>query len=227
MKLGTANIKNYPDMPEKKVIADAREVSSYTDIWGMQENNPAEDDEAIRPELGKDWGLVGGNTDLPIWYRKDVYRNLDFDVLNMGWAGRELALTPKPRLAVAGTFELLDRAGIDSFVVVNLHFIAGGYNGPRTPPRRSQWDHEWAKVCDFIKSYMKKGKTTFVVGDFNHPRPPKPVGRFQWLVGERLDRIGVTLTGPIDVDEKEDGVIMLNSDHNAQWTRVTLSKRSN
>jgi len=227
MIIGTANIKNYPDMPKKKVVADAKEVSAICDIWGMQENNPEEDDDAISVALGDEWMKVHGSTDIPIWYRKDKFRLVGARVHLMPFEP-VLPLTPRPRNLVAATFKLRGR-DVPPFVIMNSHFIAGAYNGDNskadTARRVSQWDIEWSHLRKFIEQYRRKGYTVFVEGDFNHPRPPKPTPNFAWLVGTRLDRIGVTTTGDVEVEEMSDGVIELNSDHNAQWTRVLLGKR--
>ena len=120
------------------------------------------------------------------------------------------------------------RPGVPRFVIVNVHFIAGAYNGDlpaKDKARRTrQWDIEWAALQTFIGDYKRKGLTVFVEGDFNHPRPPMPTRNFQWLCGSRLDRIGVTRTGGTEVEELDSGVVELNSDHNGQWTRVILHR---
>lgn len=224
MKIGTANIKNYPDMPAAKVKQDGSKMASLTDIWGMQENNPAEDDDAIDSVLGNSWDVAHRSTNVPLWFRKDQYQVLGTRICRAPME-KDLKLVPKPRLFTGTTLKLRLREGVPSFVVVNVHFIAGGYNGPENPERRQQWNVEWKYVCDFIADYKRKGKTVFVLGDFNHPRPPKPARNFTWLVGSRLDRIGVTTTGQVEVEELSDGVVALNSDHNGQWTRVVLSKK--
>jgi len=223
MKIGCANIKNFPDMSEKKVVADAKQMAELTDIWGMQENNPEEDDEPISKALGEDWDKVHGGTDIPIFFRKDVFRLVGARVHLMPFEP-VLPLTPRPRNIVGATFKLRGR-DVPAFVIINSHFIAGAYNGPKEAKRKKQWDIEWAHHTQFIGQYRRKGYTVFVMGDFNHPRPPKPTPNFTWLVGERLDRIGVTNTGDVVVEEMDDGVVALNSDHNGQWTRVLLGKR--
>jgi hypothetical protein len=225
MKIGTANIKNYPDMPKKKVQADGKEISSLTDIWGMQENNPTEDLPAIMEVLGPEWETMHEGTNVPIYYRKDKLKVISTDKTSAPFEP-VLALTPRPRWITGAVFELKERAGVPNFAIVNCHLIAGGMNGPKLAPRARQWGVEFTTLGEFITSFRKKGLTTFVLGDFNSPRPPKPVGNFTWLVGNRLDRIGVTNTGSVEVDETNDGVVDLNSDHNAQWTQVILSKAS-
>lgn len=223
MKLGTANIRNYPDMPMKDVVADAKKMAAVCDIWGHQENDPNEDDEAISKALGADWDLIGGNTNIPIWFNKTKYRCVGARVQLMPLKP-DLPLVAKPRDILAGTFMVRGRSGLPAFTVINCHFIAGGYNGPQEAKRKRQWDIEWQHLCELTMAYKRKGTTTFVIGDFNHPRPPKPVPNFMWLVGEHLDRIGVSRSFAMDVDEIDDGTVDLKSDHNGQWTRVILNR---
>jgi hypothetical protein len=222
MRLGCANIKNFPDMTPAQVGDDGKTMGLLCDIWGHQENNPGEDDPVVAKALGKDWAGVHMNTDLPVWFKKETYKVVGARVQGMPFDPR-LPLTPVPRLMTGTTFRIIGRDGVPPFVIVNLHFIAGGMNGPEEKPRIRQWNIEMTYLKAFVADYKRKGFTVFVLGDFNHPRPPKPTTNFVWLVGNRLDRIGVTLTGSVAVDEISDGVVDLNSDHHGQWTRVLLS----
>lgn len=226
MRLGTANIKNYPDMPPKKVAADAKTMSLLTDIWGQQENDPGEDNPVIMRTLGDTWAVAHPGTNVPVYFKKELYQVAGARVQLMPFTPR-LPLTPVPRLMTGTTFVIRARPNIAPFVVINVHFIAGAYNGENTPNdtrrRRRQWDLEWTYLQRFVGDYRRKGLTVFVEGDFNHPRPPKPTANWQWLVGERLDRIGVARSLGTEVEELDDGSVELNSDHRGQWTRVILS----
>lgn len=219
---GTANIKNYPDMPRRKVVEDALAVANVCDIWMQQENDPREDDDAISAALGAQWGKVGGHTNLPIYFRRDRYGCTGFDVFKMRWAGPELELVAKPRLTAQGTFIRRDRPGVSEFVLHNNHLIAGGLNGPLLPRRAAQWRSEWEETCQFLDQAKASRRTVFFGGDFNNPDPPKPTRNFEWVAGERLDRLGITKVGSVDWQVHDTGHIELNSDHDAQWVRVGL-----
>jgi hypothetical protein len=227
MRLGTANIKNFPDMVKAKVVADGKTMASLTDMWGQQENNPDEDDPAIMQALGTEWAIAHGSTDVPVYYKHERFRVTGMRTIQMPFKP-ELPLTPRPRLLTGTTFALTEREGVPPWVVINCHLIAGAYNGDNAPAdtkrRKRQWDIEWGCVRSFVEDYKRKGLTVFLLGDFNHPRPPKPTANWQWLVGTRLDRIGVTTTGSVHAEEVDDGTTELNSDHHGQWTRVILSK---
>ena len=54
MRLGCANIRNFPDMTPEKVRADGKEMGSLCDIWGQQENDPGEDNPQVAQALGPD-----------------------------------------------------------------------------------------------------------------------------------------------------------------------------
>jgi hypothetical protein len=225
MYLGTANIRNYPDMPTAKVVADALEMSRYCDIWGMQENDPDEDAPAIMRALNKGWpnlwSVVHEDTDVPIFYKKTLFTLTGRRKVTVPLEP-DLPLVAKPRTITGVTLKLNARPGLESFVVTNRHYIAGGYNGPTEAKRAQQWDVEYAYDRQFVRGYKLKGKTVFGVGDWNRARPPKPTANWQWLVGEHLDKVGVSTTGPVEVLEIDDGGVELNSDHWGQWTRCFI-----
>jgi len=229
MRIGTANIRDFPDMPAEKVAADGKEMGSLVHLWGGQEIAPMDNDfEVIMEALGPNWGSVHGDTATPIFYRNPVLNMLDAHKVQVPF-DPVLPFTARPRIITGATFELDKWPAVPPFGVVNCHFIPGAYNAknpgaPDVAARRRQWDIEFDHLKDFVTEYRERGLTVLVLGDFNHPRPPKPVANFTWLVGARLDRIGVTNAGGVNVDEVEDGVVELNSDHLGQWTRVRLTK---
>lgn len=157
MILATANIKNYPDMTKKQVTDDAKEVAARSDIWGMQENNPVEDDEVISRVLGDDWGKVGGGINIPIWFRRKKIECIGFRVVLIPF-DPVLPLTPRPRTISIGRFALKGRSGVPPFTLINNHLIAGGKNGPEIPSHIRQWEIEWDKTKSvFIKEHAKSG----------------------------------------------------------------------
>jgi hypothetical protein len=222
MRLGSANIQNFPDMSPADVVADGKTMAGLTDIWTMQENEHGEDSVAIMRALGSAWGIAHEDTALPIFYRTSVMELIGTRRVISSFEP-ELPLTSRPRIITAAGFKIRRRPELKAFVVVNGHLIPGAYNGSQEDRRRTQWNIEFQDLRSFVADYKRKGRTVFVNADFNHPRPPKPVANFTWLVGEMLDRIGVTTTGGVAVDEIADGVVELHSDHQGQWTRVVLS----
>jgi len=226
MFIGTANIKNYPDMAPAKVVEDALEMSRRCDVWGMQESDPDEDGPAILKALLKQqpngmWAAAHLDTNVPIFYKQSVFTLTGRRKIIVPLEP-DLPLVAKPRTITSVSLKLLARPGKDPFVVTNRHYIAGGYNGPEQKPRARQWNIEFAADQQFVRGFKLKGRTVFGLGDWNRARPPKPTQNWQWLVGAHLDKVGVSTTGPVEVLEIEDGSIELNSDHWGQWTRCFL-----
>lgn len=222
MYLGTANIRNYPDMAPAKVVEDALEMSRRCDIWGMQENDPREDSVAIMRALpGNLWGAVHLDTNVPIFYKKTLFTVTGRRKVIVPLEP-DLPLVAKPRVISGVGLKLNARPGLAPFIVTNRHYIAGAYNGPEQKPRVRQWDIEYGYDQAFVREYKLKGRTVFGLGDWNRARPPKLTANWQWLVGEHLDKIGVSTTGAVEVMELQDGSIELNSDHWGQWTRCFI-----
>src|SRR3954471_2240863 len=107
-------------MPREKVVADARKMSHICDLWGQQENNPAEDDKAITKALGDDWMKAHGDTDIPIWYRQSLFRVVGARVHLMPFEP-PLPLVARPRSLVGVTFSIRGRSELHPFVVINSH----------------------------------------------------------------------------------------------------------
>lgn len=226
MYIGTANIKNFPDMPQAKVVADGLKMSRLTDLWGMQESDPDEDAPAILRALTKlqpdaSWAAAHIDTNVPIFYKQSVFTLTGRRKVIVPLEP-DLPLVAKPRIIAGVSLRLVSRPRMDSFVVTNRHYIAGAYNGPEQAPRVRQWDIEEEYDQAFVREYKLKGKTVFGLGDWNRPRPPKLTRNWQWLVGEHLDKIGVSTTGAVEVMELDDGGVELNSDHWGQWTRCFI-----
>jgi len=222
MYLGTANIRNYPDMAPAKVVEDAVEMCRHCDVWGMQENDPREDVVAIMRRLPANlWGVVHEDTNVPIFFKKTLFTVTGKRKIIIPLEP-DLPLVAKPRVISGVTLRLNARPGLKPFVVTNRHYIAGAYNGPEEAKRARQWDIEFVEDREFVREYRLKGKTVFGVGDFNRARPPKLTANWQWLVGEHLDKVGVSTAGAVEVMELDDGAVELNSDHWGQWTRCFI-----
>lgn len=227
MRLGTANIRNFPDMAEHLVREDGAKMGGVCQIWGGQEISPQDNDKRmIMQGLGHSWGVTHPRTHTPIFHKKGYVDVLDTRQTRIPLKPENLPAVATPRIFTGTVYRLHARPQIE-FAVINCHFIAGGKNGqPGQDPngfREAQWEREFHHLQLFVHDFLDDDITTFVLGDFNHPRPPKPIPNFRWLVGPRLDRIGVSSRGDTDVFEFEDGIVDLNSDHDGQWTRVRLA----
>lgn len=230
MKLGTANICNKPDMAPAKVRADARKMGAFTTIWGGQEIDPLDDDfEQVMEGLGSKWRGTWSNKTTPIFFSNKHWNMIDrveHKLIIPNPFGR------KDRSHVGIILRRRDRPKLPPFAVVNSHFIANAWNNPDPQHAdlkdlREIYHLELTALNLLLRSIRRKGLTTFFLGDYNNPNPQLPVGNARnarWLVGSRLDRIGMTTTGSIDLQVKGRSILNLNSDHNAQIVSGVLRR---
>lgn len=128
MRLGCANIKNFPDMSPEKVRADGKTVGSHCTLWGGQEINPGEDAPVVLKGLESNnapWAAVLTQFAEPIFYRTDLWEPFDEFFIR---EEHPLSL-PGPHglhdaITSAG-FRSLKHPDLAPFAVVNCHLING------------------------------------------------------------------------------------------------------
>lgn len=225
MKLGTANIRNFPDMTPGQVARDVRTVARHTSLCGLQEIQVGEDTPVVRDNLPSGWTMVGGHTTSPIVLNGHLWRVLE----------HAASRTHRPRLSrvenpfldiVSVTVESRKRPHLPMFAVVNTHLVSGGYNAQHLPDVAAQWDEEWALLAEEVHRLWRDELTVYVVGDLNHPRPPRlnPMARFRWLTPSGpADHIG-ELENPLSVTMPDSSheAVELNSDHKLHVLRGGL-----
>lgn len=182
MKLGTANIQNFPDMPARQVALDASVIAASCTLAGLQEIQPREDTPVVERALDDGWWMVGRHREVPVIGREDRWQLLDHWVVPF-----DRPELPRPQNRHAGVVSVVVRSAtkrhLPPFALVNTHLVAGGYNGDKDPRIQQRWDVEWGLYRDEALRLYRMGLSVFTVGDLNHPRPPQ-VGRvvpFQWL----------------------------------------------
>lgn len=182
MRLGTANIQNFPDMSPAAVAADALTVAANTNLCGLQEIQPTEDTPVVMGSLGPHWQVWGKHRECPIAWNTRRW--------NLQWGNVvpfDRPKLPRPQNRHAGVvsvvLESVDRPHLPPFAVVNTHLVAGGMNGPHLPTIAARWKVEWGMFQDEALRLWRQGLTVFAVGDLNHPRPNKlrPHDSFRWL----------------------------------------------
>lgn len=216
MRIGTANVRNFPDMSQRQVAQDASTIAASCTLAGLQEIQPHEDTPVLRGALGPDWWLVGGTHETPIIGRADKWELM----------GHHLIPFSRPKLprpaSVHGAVTSAvvcstTRHRLPPFAVVNVHLVSNGYNGDRLEVIQDRWRIEWGIFRDECLRLHKRGLTVFTTGDLNNPRPPqlRPHALFTWLTPQRgPDHIGQlehhdsVVIGPHDQE-----VVPLNSDH--------------
>lgn len=217
MKLGTANIRNFPDMRPELVAADTLTIMANTSLCGLQEIQPHEDTPVVLAQLGQRWGLVGGAYETPIIYNAHRWELLDHHAIPF-----HRPRLPRPEsvhgAVVSGVFRSVQRRKLPPFAVVNVHLVAGGYNAERLPVVADRWRVEWGMYQDEALRLWRHGLSVFAVGDLNHPKPPKlrPHGSFTWLSPSLggADHLGVLENGEsVSMRSPMNFRVPLNSDH--------------
>jgi hypothetical protein len=217
VKLGTANIQNFPDHSPSAVRADVATVAAHVTLAGLQEIQPGEDTPLVRKELGPDWWVSGGKCETPIIGRSDRWELIDHHQIPFD---RPAGL-PRPQNAHGAVTSVIVRsatkARLPAFAVVNVHLISGGHNGPRLPVLAARWAVEWGMYKDECLRLYRLGLSVYAVGDLNDHDPPRFGWRlpFRWLsptggpdhIGELVHERSVELAS-----SKHDA-IQLHSDH--------------
>lgn len=235
MKLGTANIKNYPDMTEKQVRADAKEIASYVTIWGGQEITPKEDSLPILQAMneagakyGHFWNIIGGKSETPLFYRSDLWKPSLKRVKYLP-NRMDFKLTPKNSAITSALFTSIKQPGVPPFAVVNCHLITDGRHGEGGMEKRLiQWDIEYDMWAEGVKYYVDKGvKFVFPMGDTNNADTAFPSPRGQWIIGATaIDKIGVrrkrTSTGTANAHVNNSARVEINSDHDLLFVDMDL-----
>jgi hypothetical protein len=232
MLMGTANIQNFnPDLTPEQVKADGVSMGEACGFWGGSEIDPQDDDFfQIMAGLGREkWlGHLAG-TPLPYFMKKRNFIVLETAIRHYPVV-KHLQFVPHDRIHTGLIVKLKMRPRLPAFAVINNHFTSGAYNAGRPFPlnlddRKAQWDLEMLHLKKFIHDFQRLGLTTFVMGDFNHPRVPKPIVNFEWLAGPRLDRIGVTTTGSVKVTKRGEAAVKLKyGDHTGYVVDVRLDR---
>jgi hypothetical protein len=216
VRLGTANVQNYPDLSPAQVHQDVATIVEHTTVCGLQEIQVGEDTQVVQRTLPRHWRMIGATSACPIVLNARLYPIRDKRVIRV----------ERPELPRAHVNPVLEVTSVTlarhgrEFAVVNTHLISGGYNGKRSKAVRDQWDREWLVLEGEVHRLWHKGMTVFVVGDLNHPDPPEldPRSRFQWLTPTgRPDHVGqLNAKMSLQLEDSTHQAVQLNSDHALQ-----------
>lgn len=211
MRIGTANIRNFPDMSSHAVAADIHTVVDHTSICGLQEIQPGEDTPVVRYAIPGHWAMFGGSHETPIVYNADKWHLMDSHQVT--WERPRLPRPENPTPAITScVFHSRRRKSLPRFAVVNTHLVAGGFNAQRLPAVREQWTVEWHMVMAEVHRLHHHNLTVYVLGDFNRGIMPGD----SWLTPEGPpDHIGeVQADGSVFLESPSHEAHALNSDHN-------------
>lgn len=225
MRIGTANIQNFPDHLPRQVAQDASVVAACCTLAGLQEIQPREDTPVIRGVLGPGWWMVGATHETPIVGRHGRWKLLDHNVIPF----HRPADLPRPQnghgAVTSCVVRSVKRRHLPAFAVVNVHLISGGFNGPRLPVLQERWKVEWGMFQDEVSRHYRDGLTVFTLGDLNNPRPPqlRPHGAFSWMSpASSPDHLG-QLVQDVRLEHPRHTRVPLNSDHDLHTIQGPLT----
>lgn len=217
MRIGTANVRNFPDMTQLQVAQDTATIMEHVTVAGLQEIQPHEDTPVVLEQLGDSFGMAGRAYETPIVFRHSKLKLLDHNTLPF-----HRPKLPRPEsvhgAVTSAVFLQLERR--HRFAVVNVHLVANGYNGDRLDVIADRWRVEWGMYRDECIRLWRMGLTVYAVGDLNNPRPPKlrPHYSFRWLSPEgSADHIGeLANLQSVYLGRFNHERVNLNSDHDLQ-----------
>lgn len=224
MKLGTANIRNFPDMAKPKVRADAKKMGQVCTIWGGQEIEPGEDYSVVLDGLGNNWRGLFGDRTTPIFFRSDKWKPEDLHQIFLPRGN--LPLTSKSASITSAYFKSVDRPDV-GIAVVNCHLITHGPAQKDRRTRRELWGQEYRKFQAVVNYHLQKGRSVAFVGDFNSTIVAPPVRGARWVMNGGIDKIGF-VNSPRGVILRPRGggeIHALNSDHNGRTISLQVVKR--
>ena len=214
-RMGSHNIRNYPDIPDRSVREAAKIAGSMADIIGFQEISEAADKLALQQSL-PDFKFVALAHRPPQGFNKEKFvltkegpRGFIPTTKSLAYIAPALGLTIatyKPR-----------GSDVNPFVVINVHFTPGAFRPgiDRMQERRRDWDKNYEILIATMKKWRNAGYTVFVMGDFNRPDMPLiPVPSFRWLHKDSIDYIGVA-EGNVKVKVEKTSIKRTPSDHRA------------
>lgn len=228
MILITANIQNLPNLTDREVRQDVRTVTSSKApgthprfvVW--QEIEDPADKLAIYQIMGDRYvhraTAESAPTSIPRgWQIHEHRRTRTHDGIRL--------VTPH-RLFTTTVVANPRRPELDPIAIIGTHMISSAWSNrvvPLKARRRALWNQHWDMMRAEVERLQALGLTVLIAGDLNRVNPPKLVPGMKWIGGGGLDHIGL-VPGSVAVKVQARGRLPLNSDHDARWVRLGLSK---
>jgi hypothetical protein len=219
VRIVSVNIMDNPDMADRLVRADVREVRELGGWVLFQEIGERADHLAISEVLGPDWDVHFPGLAIPIAV-KDFWKVKAEGKVKLH--DGKAKVSPARYLAWVD----LDIGGNLDPILMNTHLVSGAWSTPAKPEqkwRQEMWNLSYKKIKAKIEEFNKQGRCVILGGDFNRASVTPFTDRWRWLGQHGIDKIGcsnpiprpnITVVG----DAKH---IDLNSDHDA--LQVTIS----
>lgn len=192
-------------------------------IVGWQEIDEADpgDEHAMLKRVYRNFIQIGFKGRVPISVPRSKYRVLQRNTI-VGSQGIP-NVSPR-RLLTEVLLQDRDNAAI-KFVVINVHYPAGAFNKKIESTQRARenaWDNMFAVHKRRVQYWANKGVTVFWVGDVNRMGMPKVHPRERQVITAGIDSLSF-IEGDTRVAFVRQGVVDLNSDHNAKWAEFRLA----
>lgn len=225
----TANIQNLPNLTDHQVREDIATIKYSPEpgrdprfvLW--QEIEEARDHAAIEQVMGdKRFRHLFPHQHIPITVPKP-WRPLERRAVQ---THKGIRLITPHRMITSTVVRNPRRPRLDPIAFVNTHFISGVRDKQALlhGTRKRLWAKHWRALQAEVQLYQARGLTVVLGGDMNHTHVPKLAPTMIWVAGQgRIDKLAV-IPGSVHVDLEDTGRLKLNSDHDATWARLGLSK---
>ena len=227
MRIGTHNIRNFPNLPRKSVIKAASIAASITDICGLNEIREQNDKEDVRKGM-PGFKFVTLEQRICQAYRADKVKLSDKGPRGFVKTNDATKYYPTLGFSIA-TYESVKRAKLAPFIVIAVHFPPEAFKPGIVRDRelkRRDWDVNWAMLNDFCDRWQKRGYTIFIVGDFNNRNLPALKVKSHVLYQDSLDYI-IVCVGSVGIQMRKRFRRITPSDHRAISVNVRLRNRKN
>lgn len=222
VRIVTANIKDNPDMADRLVRADIREVRELGGWLLFQEIGEREDHLAITEVLGPDWKTFHPGLAIPIAVR---------DIFQVKGEGRLKLHDGKAGVSPARYLSWIDlnAGGTLDPILMNTHWVSGAWSNPPKPNqawRRDMWHQAYSKTKAKIEEFNKAGRCVILGGDFNKSSVTPFTDRWRWLAQRGIDKIGCSnpAARPDITVVRDPKFVDLNSDHHAVQVLISWPK---
>lgn len=176
IRVCTANVQDFPDMPDRQVRADVAETRDHCDLILWQEIAEPADRRAVRTTLGAGWKTTGHANEVPISYRTRIAHKIAGTTSKTIRVSRAIPRCSDGRPSYSParwiTILRLQIAGVRHEVdLVNLHLAQTGRKGCRRPERLAAWQQAWHRINGHVDELRDQDHVVIIGGDWNRHRP--------------------------------------------------------
>lgn len=196
----TSNEMDNPNLARWQVLHDFRAVRSWakaghlpsTGIVGCHQEVSPEDKPVLREAFPTPWRITNLTSGVPhvLSARLEVLE-ADVHLMQHGIEG----FSPN-RVTTRTLVRLKQRPDLRGrpFTILGKWPVNGAFTTPgqdREALRREWWHQDRVKTARLIQAELAEGHSCIVLGDLNHPDPPRYVPGLRWVANHHLDHVGI------------------------------------